>query len=198
MDSPPNLQARMALCRPEHLVLDLFVQSLRESIAQRMGQNLARAAGAPPIPSVPARGAPSHRPAREYLELLHEGASSVERALGEDYSNAVEQLSFTAAGHVFSAPVGAMVMAITGEDPHRGLSMSAGLAGATSTFGEREYERVSDTTARLRFKDEFFGPAWCSGLVRSGLLKTNPERRFRVELESGEPPFKDFSLLIHW
>ncbi|MFY2559626.1 DUF2378 family protein [Corallococcus terminator] len=197
MDSPLHLQARMALCLPEHTVLDLFVQSLRESIAQRMGQNLARAAGAL-VPGVPSRGAPSHRPAREYLELLHEGASSVERTLGEDYSHAVEQLSFTAAGHVFSAPVGAMVMAITGEDPHRGLSVSSGLADATSTFGEREYERVSDTTARLRFKDEFFGPAWCSGLVRGGLLKTNPERRFRVELESGEPPYKDFSLLIHW
>ncbi|NTX02867.1 DUF2378 family protein [Myxococcus sp. CA051A] len=197
MDSPLHLQARMALCRPEHMVLDLFVQSLRESIAQRMGRNLARAAGAP-IASVPVRGAPSHRSAREYLELLHEGASTVEQTLGEDYSHAVEQLSFTAASHVFSAPVGAMVMAITGEDPHRGLSVGSGLAGATSTFGEREYERVSDTTARVRFKDEFFGPAWCSGLVRSGLLQTNPERRFRVELETGEPPFKDFSLLIHW
>ncbi|AKF87213.1 hypothetical protein MFUL124B02_39485 [Myxococcus fulvus 124B02] len=197
MDSPAHLQARMALCRPEHLVLDLFVHCLRESIARRMGQSLAIAAGAT-IPAVPARGAPTHRPASDYLALLHEGARSVAEKLGEDYAAAVEQLSFTAASHVFSAPVGEMVMAITGEDPHRGLSVGSGLAGATSTFGEREYERVSDTTARLSFKDEFFGPAWCSGLVRSGLLQTNPERRFRVELESGEPPYKDFSLLIHW
>ncbi|QSQ12587.1 DUF2378 family protein [Myxococcus landrumensis] len=197
MDSPAHLQARMALCRPEHMVLDLFVRSLRESIAQHMCQALKHAAGFI-LPDAPPRGAPTHRSAREYLELLHEGANTLNQLLGHDYATAVEQLSFTAAGPVFSAPVGAMVMAIAGEDPHRGLFLGSGLAEATSTFGERDYERLSDSSARLRFKDEFFGPAWCTGLVRGGLLQKNPEQRFHVRLESGEPPYKDFSLLVTW
>ncbi|MCP3099740.1 DUF2378 family protein [Myxococcus sp. K15C18031901] len=191
MDAPQHLQARMALCRPEHQVLTLFMQSLHDTIAKRTGRAVTSAPAA-------GRGAPTHHTALEYLRLLHAGASTLASLLGQSYASAVEQLSFAAAEPIYSAPVGAMVMAITGEDPHRGLAVASGFAEATSTFGERDYERLDDTRARLRFRDELFGPAWTRGMMRRGLVRTSPGRRFHVELESGEAPFKDFTLLVHW
>ncbi|MCE9670893.1 DUF2378 family protein [Myxococcus stipitatus] len=181
----------MALCRPEHQVLALFVQSLHATIAQRTGHVDAN------VPTV-GRGAPTHRAAREYLQLLHTGASALASLLEEPYANAVEQLSFAAAEPIYAAPVGAMVVAITGQDPHRGLAVAAGFAEATSTFGERDYERIDDTTALLRFRDELFGPAWTRGIILRGLLRANPGHHFHMELQSGEAPFKDFTLRIHW
>ena len=45
---------------------------------------------------------------------------------------------------------------------------------------------------------EFFGPAWSRGMALSGLLKANPQLSFKVELESGEPPYQSFTLLVSW
>ncbi|WP_163999436.1 DUF2378 family protein [Pyxidicoccus caerfyrddinensis] len=196
MDSPELLQARLALCQPQHTVLDLFLQSLRQSIAELTGKRLDVEGDVPPR-GASTRGAPAFRSAREYLQMLHEGATALV-AQGMTYSDAVEKLSFHAANIIFSAPVGEMVLSVAGKDPNEGLSVTQGMAGATSTFGEREYERVSDRSARLIFRDEFFGPAWSRGMALSGLLKGNPQLTFRVELESGEPPYSSFTLLVSW
>jgi uncharacterized protein (TIGR02265 family) len=194
MDSPQYLQARMALCQPEHTVLDLFMQSLLESIAQLTGRPLE---GFAPRQGPAPRGAPAFRPAREYLQALHQGASALE-ATGLTYAEAVEKLSLHAANIVFSAPVGEMVLSVAGRDPNEGLSVTQGMAGATSTFGEREYERVSDRSARLIFRDELFGAAWARGMALGGLLKANPGLKFQVDLESGAPPYASFTLLVTW
>lgn len=196
MDSPQFLQARMALCQPEHTVLDLFLQSLLQTITELTGKPVD---GKTPLPAwgTSSRSAPAFRPAREYLQVLHQGATALE-ATGMTYPDAVEKLSFHAANRVFSAPMGEMVLSVAGKDPNEGLSVTQGMAGATSTYGEREYERVSDRSARLIFRDEFFGPAWSRGMALSGLLKGNPQLTFRVELESGEPPYSSFTLLVSW
>ncbi|MFP2926012.1 DUF2378 family protein [Pyxidicoccus sp. 3LG] len=145
-------------------------------------------------------GAPGSSPlpsGEGYLQALHQGASALE-ARGVPYSEAVERLSFVAANKVFSAPMGEMVLSVAGRDPNEGLSVTQGMAGATSTFGEREYERVSDRAARLIFREEYFGPAWSRGMALAGLLKGNPDLKFQVELESGEPPYTHFALLVRW
>lgn len=195
MDTPQWLQARMALCKPEHTVLELFYQSLQQSIAELTGKRPASAEA--PTRGSSFRSAPAFRSAREYLQLLHEGATAL-AATGIPYGDAVEKLSTTAANHIFAAPVGEMVLSVAGRDPNEGLSVTQGMAGATSTFGEREYERVSDRSARLIFRDELFGPAWTRGMSLSGLMKANPQLSFKVELESGEPPYQSFTLLVSW
>ncbi len=64
-------------------------------------------------------------------------------------------------------------------------------------------EKASKTLARPRawiaqIRDEFFGPAWSRGMALGGLLRANPGLAFQVELESGEPPYQTFSLLVRW
>lgn len=194
MDSPQYLQARMALCQPEHTVLELFMQTLQESIATLTGTPVE---GAIPHQWPAPRGAPAFRTAREYLQQLHDGASALV-ATGLTYPDAVEKLSFHAANLIFAAPMGEMVLSVAGKDPNEGLSVTQGMAGATSTFGEREYERVSDRSARLIFRDEYLGAAWARGMALAGLLKVNPGLKFQVELESGEPPYASFALLVKW
>lgn len=195
MDSPQYLQARLALCQPQHTVLDLFTQTLLESIATLKGSPLE---GAPPPRQGPApRDAPAFRPSREYLQFLHQGASALE-AQGLTYAEAVERLAFHSANLIFAAPMGEMVLSVAGKDPNEALSLTQGMAGATATFGEREYERVSDRSARLIFREEFFGPAWARGFALAGLLKANPRLSFQVERESGEPPYASFTLLVTW
>ncbi|MBZ4418045.1 DUF2378 family protein [Myxococcus sp. RHSTA-1-4] len=194
MDTPQYLQARMALCQPEHTVLDLFMQSLLESIEKLTGRPLE---GAAPRQGPAPRNAPAFRPAREYLQALHQGASALE-ATGLTYAEAVEKLSVHAANLIFAAPMGEMVLSVAGRDPNEGLSLTQGMAGATATFGEREYERVSDRSARLIFRDEYFGPSWARGMSLAGLLKANPGLSFQVERESGEPPYASFTLLVKW
>ncbi len=196
MDTPQFLQARLALCRPEHTVLALFLQSLQESIAELTGRPVAPE-GEARTRGFASRDAPAFRPAREYLETLHQGALALE-ATGMTYSDAVEKLSAAAANRVFSSPTGEMVLSVAGRDPNEGLSVTQGMAGATSTFGEREYQRVSDRSARLIFRDEFFGPAWSRGMTLSGLLRANPDLHYRAELEAGEPPYTHFTLLVSW
>ncbi|MCP3139777.1 TIGR02265 family protein [Pyxidicoccus xibeiensis] len=196
MDTPQHLQARLALCRPEHTVLDLFLRSLLEAIQQETGLSLTADTPAPARGGAP-RGPPPFRPARDYLQALHQGASALE-ARGMPYGDAVERLSFVAANKIFAAPVGEMVLSVAGKDPNEGLSVTQGMAGATSTYGEREYERVSDRAARLVFREEYFGPAWSRGMALAGLLKGNPDLKFQVELESGEPPYTHFTLLVKW
>ncbi|QSQ22351.1 TIGR02265 family protein [Pyxidicoccus parkwayensis] len=195
MDSPQWLQARLAMCRPEDTVLDLFVQSLRQSIIELTGKRLG--ADTPPPRSISSRSTQAFRPASEYLQLLHEGATALADT-GMSYGDAVGHLSAHAANRIFTAPVGEMVLSVAGKDPNEGLSVTQGMAGATSTFGEREYERVSDRSARLIFRNEYFGPAWSRGMTLSGLLKANPELTVKVELESGEPPYQSFTLLVSW
>ncbi|NMO17849.1 TIGR02265 family protein [Pyxidicoccus fallax] len=194
MDSPQHLQARLALCQPEHTVLDLFMQSLLESIATLTGAPLE---GAAPRQGPAPRNAPPFRPARDYMEALHRGASAL-TATGLPYGDAVEKVSLHAANLIFSAPMGEMVLSVAGKDPNEGLSLTQGMAGATSNFGEREYERVSDRSARLTFRDEYFGPAWTRAMTLAGLRKANPGLDFQVELESGEPPYASFTLLVKW
>lgn len=195
MDSPQYMQARLALCQPQHTVLDLFTQTLLESIATLKGSPLE---GAPPPRQGPApRNAPAFRPASEYIQFLHQGASALE-STGLTYAEAVEKLAFHSAHLIFAAPMGAMVLSVAGKDPNEGLSLTQGMAGATATFGEREYERVSDRSARLIFRDEFFGPAWARGFALAGLIKANPNLTFHAERESGEPPYASFTLLVKW
>lgn len=186
----------MALCQPEHTVLDVFFQGLLESITQLTGRPVLMEGLSGPQ-GMGARAPSAFRPARDYLQLLHQGALALE-ATGLTYSDAVETLSASAAGRIFAAPTGEMVLAVAGKDPHQGLSVTQGMAGATCTYGERVYERVSDRSARLIFRDEYFGPAWSRAMGLAGLRQVNPELQYRSELESGEPPYKDFTLLLSW
>jgi uncharacterized protein (TIGR02265 family) len=196
MDTPRFLQARLALCTPEHTVLDLFLQSLLASITELTGRAVPVDEEARPR-GLASRSTQAYRPASEYLQALHQGALALE-ATGLTYSDAVEKLSATAARRIFASPTGEMVLSVAGKDPNEALSVTQGMAGATSSFGEREYERVSDRSARLIFRDELFGPAWSRGMTLGGLHRANPDLQYRVELEAGEPPYTHFTMRVSW
>ncbi|MBU8895636.1 TIGR02265 family protein [Corallococcus sp. M34] len=195
-DSAQALRARMALCQPEHTLMGFFFEGLLEGVERLAGEETLREARAMTRGLAKLK---SHQScsALEYLSVLDLAARELERR-GQGYASAVEQVAREASARVFSSAVGQLVLAIAGDDPHRGLSNVPGLAGATCTFGERDYERVSDTSARLTFRGDLLGPSWCTGLTLGGVSRGPTGQRFVAELESGAEPFTDFALVVRW
>jgi uncharacterized protein (TIGR02265 family) len=86
-----------------------------------------------------------------------------------NYESHIEDFGAAAVTHFLSSPVGKTMTMLAGGNAHRLLSSAPAGYKAVTSFGERNYHRLSENSAEIAFKQELLGPAWQVGVIREAL-----------------------------
>ncbi len=196
MDTRESLRRRIALARSEDLALGMFFSRSLAGASDLFGVRVAEAAKAAMSPRK--WEAYFKYPVVDLLRLNHAVAEAAEQRRGIPYAQAVEQLGSLLGLDVLEASFGKALRQLAAGDAHRVLAGSMSSARATTTFGERAYEKLGDTSARLVFRNELMGPSWVLGLYAKMLPLAAGAPRMRLTLEDHRAPGAEFSLRCDW
>jgi uncharacterized protein (TIGR02265 family) len=196
MDTRESLKRRISLARPEDQALGMFFSRTLRGAEELFGPKVAEAARA----ALPPRKweAFFKYPVADLLRLNDAVAEAAERRRGVAYAQAVEQLGALLGGDVLEAAFGKTLRQLAAGDAHRVLAGSMSSAKASTTFGERTYEKLGPQSARLTFRNELMGPAWNRGLYAKVLPRAAEVPRMTVTLEEHRAPGVEFSLRCDW
>jgi uncharacterized protein (TIGR02265 family) len=196
MDTRESLQRRMALARPEDMALGMFFSRTLAGANDLFGVRVAEAASA--AVSAKKWEAFFKYPVVDLLRLNAAVAEAAERWRGMAYAQAVEQLGGLLGVNVLEAPFGKALRQLAAGDAHRVLAGSMSSAKASTTFGERAYEKLGPQSARLTFHNELMGPSWTRGLYAKVLSMAAAMPQMTVTLEKHRAPGIEFSLRCDW
>jgi uncharacterized protein (TIGR02265 family) len=107
----------------------------------------------------------------------------------------LHQLGRRATEDFFRSTVGRTMMAVAGNDPHRLLATFPKAYRASVSYGERSFERLGDTHARLMARRDFLPLAYNEGVLRAA-MEQSLVRDFQVRGHRLAPLDVDYD--IRW
>jgi uncharacterized protein (TIGR02265 family) len=186
---------RISLAPPEARTQAQFLTSVLAYVEERLGPEAAEEvrAVAPRLEE----GSAFNLLVTEQLRVMDVAVSAVERRLGISYAEAMEELGRFSGRRYVVSPLGRAMWKFPGQDMHQILAATTASARASTSHGERAYEKLGATSARLLFKKEVTGPAWVRGMYRE-LIRSVSGRELVVTLADYREPGADFSLVYTW
>ncbi len=136
-------------------------------------------------------------PIAEVLRLCDAGATAASLRVGVAYAEVLERVGALTNRTFLDSPLGKAFWRFPGRDPHEVMRMSAASARASTTFGERRYEKLGPSEALLLMRGDLMGPSWILGFYGHGLQKLSG-RPLSVKLEACREPGLDFNLRVTW
>ncbi|WP_158501905.1 DUF2378 family protein [Vitiosangium sp. GDMCC 1.1324] len=198
MEDRPQLLARLARCRPEHLVPGMFLGAALES-AEARGTEVAELARKQI--SDGGRLVENYRyPVAWMLGMLDViGQAAVAR--GGDYGEALFQTGREAGLSYVRTSVGRMrALVASASGLHRTLEGIPSAAALAVNFGEVSYRRLSPNSGELVFKQDLIGMSWNTGMVVASTSAALSLGRNELEFEAipTDADASSFLLRISW
>ncbi|MBN1210153.1 MAG: DUF2378 family protein [Myxococcaceae bacterium] len=196
MDSRELFQRRAARAMPQDQILGVFIEGTITSLSEEFSPAVEEAVRKA---QQRAKGwTPFFRyPAAEWLQLMDVAATTAMRESRVSYGKALERMGQGVGRYMFRTPLAKTFHTLVGKDPQRMVSTSVFSAKAVCTWGNRQYEKVSPTQARLRLRDEFMGPEWVQGFYRE-LFRLSPGVSPSSTVEDYEEPGMYFAVRFSW
>ncbi|MGZ3461327.1 MAG: DUF2378 family protein [Archangium sp.] len=195
-DTKEALRQRIQLATEEDQISGMFCGSTFQAIRELLGPELAE--------SVRATASPVRQwvhfaryPVAGLLRLVDAAADLAESRGDLAYAQAVEEIGGSVTRAVQSTPLSKSYQLVAGNSVHDRLALSLGAARVIVTYGERKYERLGPTQARLVFRREMVGPSWMLGAYLS-TARSFPGLQMTVTLEQCREFGLDFQLLCSW
>jgi uncharacterized protein (TIGR02265 family) len=195
MDTRDAVLRRLALATSEERTHGHFFESTLAGFAELFGSEVAEEARVA-SPGLKETG-PFNCPVGELLRITDAGASAVERQALATYPEVFERIGEFLALGFLQSPIGQAIWRLKGRDVHQVLSSSMVSARASTTHGERGYEKLGPTSARLFFRRELMGPLWVHGFYTPNLRKLSG-RHLEVNVERVRESGLDFDLRYTW
>lgn len=192
MDNRKQLQARISAASQRDVLLGIFFESTIDHMATILGVEKADAIRNKVVKKVISF---FRYPIADLLKLLD--GTIPANATDAEFDRGVRDFGRAAVTFFFASPVGKTMTILAGDSPHRLLSSAPSGFKAVTTFGERSYTRLSDTSAQLTFTNDLLGPAWECGVVTeamSQLCKLEP----KLEVKPANENLTDFTILVSW
>jgi uncharacterized protein (TIGR02265 family) len=195
MDTRQTLQQRIQMARAEDQVLGLFYEYSLACMGELFGAEAmaqARAvAGA-------ARWTGFFRyPVSGLLRMVDAGLEGGSEQDPLEYSRSLERLGQAMAQCFLESTLGRAYRLVAGKEPHTAMCSTMGSAKASCTYGQRGYERLGPTRARLVFQQEMLGSSWIQGFYHHG-LQLITGLPLEVTLADEQGPGTDFCLIFSW
>ncbi|HVG57341.1 MAG TPA: DUF2378 family protein [Hyalangium sp.] len=197
MDSQEMFRRRLAVITPQDQIIGAFLSGTIASLAEGFKPGVAETvlkAWPPPQGLMQV----TKYPGADLMKVMDLAAETAERQEGITYEAAVERMGRGSLRHVYRTSLGKIFAAMMGKDPHRVVSISIISAKAVATWGEKTYEKLGPTSARLHLKREFMGPAWVLGFYREILLLAAGVSTVSLAIEDYQEPGMEFSIRYTW
>lgn len=197
MDTQEMFRRRLALITPHDQIIGAFITGTIESLSEEFKPAVAETVlktWPPPKGLMQV----TRYPGADLLRVMDLAAETAEREEGITYAAAVERMARGSLRHVFRTSLGKIFTAMMGKDPHRVVSISIISAKAAATWGEKIYEKLGPTSARMRLTHEFMGPAWVLGFYKEALELIAGVSTVSLAVEDYKEPGLEFSIRYTW
>ncbi|WNG39290.1 DUF2378 family protein [Archangium violaceum] len=196
MDTREAVRSRIALALPDERTHgQVFVDTLG-GFSQLYGSEVAEQARA--AASVPVELGLFSCPIAELLRVTDAGASAAEAQGLASYSEALERIGIFLASSYQRSPVGQAFRRITGSDVLKSMELSMASTRAVTTYGNRRFERLGPSSARIVFNRELMGPLWIRGIYTKAFQASSGLDSLSASVEFHREPGMDFALLYTW
>ncbi len=197
VDTRESLRRRIQLATEEDQIYGMICDSAFRAIRELLGDELAESARVSSWP-VPQWVSLFRYPVADMLRLVDAAAELSENRGILSYGGMLERIGGFIARHLHELPLSKAYSLTAGNNPHDRLALSASSSSRlATTFGERSYERLGPTQARLLFQRELLGPSWVLGGY-TATARSFTSLHMTVTLEHCHEPGMDFQLLFAW
>jgi uncharacterized protein (TIGR02265 family) len=195
-DTRETLGRRIQLTTAEEQVSGTFCESVFLAVRELLGGGLAESVRAS---TWPVRQWVRFRqyPALDLLRMIDATAELAASQADLSYTRALEELGGLVTRIAQGSPFSRAAHLGAGNDPHDRLALALGSARVLVMYGERKYERVGPTEARLLWRHELLGPSFMMGAY-TVIARGIPGVQMTVTLEECREPGRNFQLFCSW
>lgn len=196
MDTREAVRSRIALALPDERTHGQMFMDTLGGFSQLYGSEVAEAARAAASGTVEL-GLFSC-PIAELLRVTDAGASAAEARGLASYSEVLERIGVFLASSYQRSPVGQAFRRLTGSDVLKSMELSMASTRAVTTYGNRRFERLGPSSARIVFKRELMGPLWIRGIYTRTFQVISGIASLSASVERQREPGLDFDLVYTW
>jgi uncharacterized protein (TIGR02265 family) len=133
----------------------------------------------------------------DLLRLCDVAALTASRHSGLPYGEILEQLSAFTIRQFIESPLGKGMWMMVSRELHEILKRSLASVRVAMTHGQRRYENLGPSSARIVFQGELMGPSWMRGIFLCG-VQVLSQQPFSISIENLREPGLDFTLRFTW
>jgi uncharacterized protein (TIGR02265 family) len=195
MDTRDALLRRVTLSRPDAYSHGLHYEDILLGLSELYSPAVAEEVRG--LVQGPVRPDAFNYPVADLLRLCDVAALTAGRQSGHGYGDILEQLGAFSIRRFLGSPLGRALWMRAPREVHECLKWSLVSMRTAHTHGQRTYEQLGPTAARLVFRGELMGPAWVSGIFLAG-LQVLFQHPFSASIENLVEPGLDFALRFTW
>ncbi len=195
MDTREALLQRVALAPPEARTHGQYFDDILLGLSEMFGAQVAEEVRSL-VPRAVGPGSFNY-PVAELLTLCDVGALAAGRQAGVAYGECIEMLGAFVARKYLDSSLGKALWMTAGRDMQEAVKRSLVSIRSGTTYGQRRYESLGPTTARVMFQRELLGPSWMRGMFTYGLQAVSSQS-LSISIENLCESGMMFTLHVTW